>query len=317
MEETRRHAWLEWKLAGKCNFRCVYCGLSEPVRKPGLRSEIKKCAGIFFEAIAGRPEKEKATFTDVRGLRDFLARTDRRWTVSLTGGEPFLSENIVEICEAITERHSLALSTNLIPVKIRAFAEKIDPKKVERINASCHLKELERTRATGRYIDHYLLCQRKGFRIVAAVVAYPPLRPEVPKYREYFKTRGVDLCFVPFCGTFRGKNYPESYTPEEESAFGLDRTKAKNRCECFERVCNAGYNAFFADESGDVRPCYHLEERMGNVASGIRSFPELMRCRRERCNCPYYDYLEGLFIEAAREINGVPHAGGTVHAQTA
>jgi MoaA/NifB/PqqE/SkfB family radical SAM enzyme len=267
--------------------------------------------------MTGRPEKEKAAFTDIRGLRDFLAHTDRRWTVSLTGGEPFLSENIVDICEAVTERHTLALSTNLIPVKVRDFAEKIDPQKVEYINASCHLKELERTKTTGRYIGHYLLCREKGFRIAASVVAYPPLFPEIPKYRKDFGASGVELRFVPFCGIFKGKHYPESYTSEEEFEFGLNQEKAKNRCRCSERVCNAGYNAFFADEKGDVRPCYHLEERMGNVASGVRFLPELTRCRRERCHCPYYDYLEGLFVEAVGEINDAAHAGGTVHAQTA
>ena len=98
------------------------------------------------------------------------------------------------------------MNTNLTSIKIRNFANKIDPDRVLSIIASLHIKELERTRLLDNYIQNYHLCKEKGFNIIASAVGYPPILKEIEKYKEFFQEKGIDLIWDPYYGRFNSKN---------------------------------------------------------------------------------------------------------------
>jgi organic radical activating enzyme len=198
MADSRYNALLQWLITDKCNLDCLYCSTKQYAKFEG---NIK---------------------IDIDAAIRAMDKTGKTFIINVTGGgEPFMADNILELCAAITKKHYLIINTNLTSPKFKLFSEAIDPLKVFYIMASLHIKELERLNLMDRYIDNYLALTGKGFHVIAEEVAHPSLFTEADHYREFFKSRGVPIAFGPFCGQWEGKNYPEAYTAEEKKLFGL------------------------------------------------------------------------------------------------
>ncbi len=79
---------ITWSIIKQCNFNCSYCFLCcDPYRS--------------IEPI------------DISKLTKNMNLLTDEWLFYITGGEPFLEKNIIEICQAITRRHYLSINTNL------------------------------------------------------------------------------------------------------------------------------------------------------------------------------------------------------------
>ena len=295
-------AWLHWNIASACNLKCVYCYRNirvrnnEPVSvaevhtplwrklvstpKIGARALMQKFRISIYEKYG------RVAPINIPALMRSLEKTEKTFRIGFAGsGEPFLTPNLVEVCAELTKKHFVSLITNLITCRTAEFAERINPRRVVRIVASLHIKELERLNLTDKYLDVYHLYRSKGFRIAAKEVAYPALRDEARKYLRYFNERGVALCFVPFRGYYNEKLYPESYTSEEFQLFGLTKpygeifgTKGK--------TCNAGYSAGVVSRAGDISPCYQMDGEMGNIYGSIRFRDKLTVCPFSFCSMP-------------------------------
>ena len=99
---------------------------------------------------------EKISEINTSALIKTLSSTNRTFKIRFTGGgDPFLIPNIVEACEKITRSHFVCIVSNLITEKIQEFSENIDPKRVLYINASLHIKELERLNLLDKYIYNF------------------------------------------------------------------------------------------------------------------------------------------------------------------
>ncbi|MEM2956379.1 MAG: radical SAM protein [Candidatus Pacearchaeota archaeon] len=269
--------WLHWNITLRCNLNCIYCFPNENKKK----SQINK---IKISSLIKTLDKIKKTCL-----------------ISFTGGEPFLIQNIVDACKEITKKHYISFNTNLTSNKIKEFSEIIDPKKVDIIIASLHIKELERTNLLKKYIDNFHLLKRKGFNIVAKEVAYPPLLKEITKYKKFFKKQGITLEFQPFIGEYKGKKYPDAYTKKEIAAFNFDLSTKEYHQKG--KKCNAGYNVGMINEKGDVTPCFSLYNKIGNIYERIYFNKKMIRCPFESCGCPLKIFNRLLFEKAIRETN--------------
>jgi len=307
-EKIHYDAWLEWSITNKCNLHCIYCWANlgkdiRPAKKTvlqGVAFYIKKSISVILRKAnklfqIGLPAAIKIIWyrrrpssnnINIIHLRNALDKTNKIHKINLTGGEPFLVRNIVDLCVEITKKHFVACSTNLTSDKIKEFAEKINPLKVIFINASCHIKELERLNLLDKYIDNFNLCKGKGFNILATELAYPPLLSEVEKYKKFFKEKGIELGFAQFCGEYNGRHYPEAYTDEEIKGFGLEKAPDIKMLKSKGKICNAGYNVCVVSSNGTVRPCQGIDEIMGSIFNKIKFKKELIRCPRENCECP-------------------------------
>ncbi|MCX5714801.1 MAG: hypothetical protein NT033_08395 [Candidatus Omnitrophica bacterium] len=320
-------AWIMWSINKKCNFRCVYClaqsrvndflfeknshqGFAFLVKKQifEIRRKIKKLFRIGLPATL-RIILPRRGAIDIHALRKVLNKTNRIYRFDLTGGEPFLVPNIIDTCDEITKKHFLLISTNLTSNKIKDFVQKICPERVVGINASCHIKELERLNLLDKYVDNFHLCKGKGFNIAVTERAYPPLLGEVEKYKKFFERKGIELKFDQFSGKYNGRLYPESYTDEEIKIFGLEEASAMEIFHSKGKICNAGYNVCVAFPGGDVRPCFLLYENLGNLYDGIKFKEKLTRCPNELCACPLGYYNSYLFERALAEC-GTPELLG-------
>lgn len=277
-------AWLHTELAVSCNFDCAHC-FHHSSRKELNRIKPKKI--------------------DISAFIKTLHKTNKTFMVGFTGiGEPFLIPNLIEAVKKITLKHYVIINTNLTSLKIKDFAQKINPKKVLWIRASLHIKELERHNLTDRFVDNFLFCKRNGFNIHAGAVAYPPLAREVKKYKYFFKKKGIRLDFDPFIGIYNDKHYPDSYTRKELSIFGFTDSGMKYY-HTKGRICNAGYNAGVVDPNGDIRTCSHIHENIGNIYKKINFKKKLLKCPMDFCECPLSVYNKSLFEKALREEKNV------------
>lgn len=287
-------AWLHWDVANKCNLSCDYCVTfsGKKVKHYPALDLIKK---IITSNISGRS-------IDISKLIKTLKDTGKIFRISFSGqGEPLLIPNIMEVFEALTKEHFISFNTNLTPGLINDFVRKIDPAKVVSVDASLHIKSLEKHKMTETFVRHYHLCKANGFNITASEVAYPDLAKDVSFFRSYFKERGVDFFFQRFFGEYEGRLYPDSYTTEEERIFGIIDQPSYLMYNSKGKKCNAGYNVGFVKNNGDIVPCGRLHGRMGNIYKYVRFANNIIECPVEHCCCPLNCYDVGLFERAIRE----------------
>ncbi len=174
---------ITWHINDNCNFRCDYCHtwLSSKTQEP-----IK-----------------------VSRLSEGLRTLGNDWVFLISGGEPFLEPNFIEICQELTKKHFLALNTNLSLNNIYDFADQVDPERTIFINAAVHIIEREKTdKNLEAYIEkaHYpaSFTEEEGEFIRAFDADWPEfaLLDEIPSLkgklchaggRFLFRTRNGDL----------------------------------------------------------------------------------------------------------------------------
>ncbi len=289
--EKRYDAWLQWTVTDICNLDCEYCWYNLPedfimLARRLRRQYLKKKGGLYVLDIPALKEgikrkifrkvprsrklvKPSIRAIDVETLLRTLERTGLAFRIGLTGGEPMLIPNIVEACEAITEKHYVSFNTNLTSGKVEDFASRVRPERVVEMLGSLHIKQLEKHGLVDVYVKNYLTLKEKGFSVTAQEIAYPPMSAEVPGLRKFFGKKGVDLTFGPFVGRYRWKQYPEAYTADELRVFGLDVEKNVKSFRQEGKPCNAGYNLGVVMASGEVKPCYKIDIVLGNIYTGI------------------------------------------------
>ncbi|MEM7167636.1 MAG: AGE family epimerase/isomerase [Planctomycetota bacterium] len=284
-------AWLHVSLSDVCNLECHYC--------------ISDSPGYAVPKTTGGKSALAPIDPFVRSLDD----TGQIFKVIFTGGgEPFLTPNIVELCQALTKRHYVGFTTNLtVRPRIEEFAQSIDPRRVTSIHASVHLEELERKNAIESFATSYRLLEDRDFPIQAKLVSHPTLASRADEIRDRFATLGVDVIFLSFIGEHEGKQYPRDYSGAAREAFRLADSPAPFSPKG--QLCNAGYNVAMVDPQGKVRVCGEISDSLGDLDSGFQFRKQPMICPMESCRCPYFTFdhhLISLARQAARARRLVP-----------
>lgn len=68
---------------------------------------------------------------DTQKVLDGFERTGLTWLVHMSGGEPFYFPHFTELCQGLTEKHSISINTNLSHRDVIHFARAVNPQKVE------------------------------------------------------------------------------------------------------------------------------------------------------------------------------------------
>ena len=194
----------DWHLLNTCNYRCHYCFFSPEVLGDKIR-----------------------TFATAREWQQAFDSTGYRWLLHMTGGEPGIYPQFVELCEALTERHFISVNSNLSHRSFEAFAERIDPARVSFINAGLHLEERERHAGHQAFLRNAEALLARGFPVLVSLIATPEALDRFEEAVSLLAPVGLMPIPKSIRGPHDGKQYPAAYTAADKSRFRQYATLAR------------------------------------------------------------------------------------------
>lgn len=258
---------INWEITQQCNFNCSYCSGYTTVNK----SPVNK---IYT------PQQ----------INEFFNNTNRNWLILITGGEPFLYPEFVEICKLLTINHHLQITSNLSHSAVKEFANLINPKKVFNISASYHHEIRNNTTLKDDFLNSCIELQQKGFPVLVNIIAHPKYFNNLENDIRFFQNNGLETIVFGFRGTYNDKVYPQSFNTDELEIikkYSLDDTEIKialNQLNFYGTYCEAGVNYFGVKQNGDIIRCYSLPNTIGNLYNG--NFPvnnKIKPCISHQC----------------------------------
>jgi len=278
-----------WELNMMCNFRCPYC----------------------FQLLEHRKNPSMMDQKDTKKAIDFFMNLDKKCLIIMSGGEPFLYPNFIDLCKKISKKHYIRIATNLSSPLVYEFAKKMDPKKIS-IHVTLHITEIERLNLKKEIIKKIKILKEKGFTVYAFAVMWPPILERFEDIYSEFKKHEIIIKQLNFVGYYNQKLYPGAYTEEEtkkmiyfENLFGKDNND-KN-IEPIQKVtplkrtpeemfkgqlsfkglpCLAGKNFLWIRYNGDVKRCSDTPLELGNIyKNNVKLLDKPLICDGGVCSC--------------------------------
>ena len=245
----------------KCNNRCPYC-LAFQVNDPMIQ----------------------VPFRDYREWVEAWNRFEGELLLDITGGEPFLFPNLIELINELKSTTRVAVTTNA-KCDLTRFVQEVSPEKCVSITASLHPST---TMNTEHFLGKIQLLKQRGFRVNVNYVAYPEQLWMIPYFKEQ-----VEACGIPFHVDPYGPGPKRPYKlSEQEEAFlrryvGMDRGDFFNKEPVLYR-CSGGMDFFSVLPNGDIYTCvtkrYVEENRVGNLFDeNFKPFDEPIACKAISC----------------------------------
>ncbi len=225
-----------------CNFRCPYC-----------------VAG-HGNNTTERERWDEEMFHKYDKIMDNLGKLDMRINVRPgVAGEFFLSEKLMDgaVRLAAAENvQSINLITNLSrPLTFyERFLSRTGTTKVALV-ASYHPTEV--TDPDEWFEKAVWMNSALDFAVI--LVGYPPIIDQLEALKFKLNSLGLTVFVQGFIGSYQGRAYPQAYSPAHKEVL---------RKICYSRhdyeffvearkpgLCYAGFNSFYVDMTGVVRPC--------------------------------------------------------------
>jgi MoaA/NifB/PqqE/SkfB family radical SAM enzyme len=288
MKDYQKIAW--WNLNKFCNFNCDYCFSPKEFRE-----------NIIYN---GKEDK-------LDTIVEFFDKTGFTWLINMSGGEPFLYPNFIDLCKKLTNKHYISINTNLSNNQINHFCKKINPEKVEFINCSFHYLERKKRGLIKEFIDRVNLLKRNDFNIYVTQVMWPPIIDQFDEIIELFKKENINVLPEFFRGNYNKKVYPNSYVKSEKEEI-LDylhridfKNVLRNHGKYAERWaktiaglptfkgldCGAGFDSIYIEFDGTIKRCSSENTKLGNLFSQkCQLLNRPSKCNSKFCECP----IEGI-----------------------
>lgn len=254
----------EWNIIYSCNYRCPYCIFEGKWEEYGPRTVIK-------------------TVDELLKIWDRIYDLYGRTSIVFTGGEPTVYPDFFEFISKLSEKHyPLNISSNGSG-DLQKMVKLCDNKKVS-MSISFHpeFDSAETVRQRAEYL------REKGFLAeFINLCCYPPYVGKLMDYVKFFKEKGFTVKAIPFCGRYNGKNYPDSYTPEEKKILGINEVWESN-VKRKGTLCAAGQKSALIFPDGKVARCGQIGERIlvGNIFDeNFKLLNKPQACDVDLCPC--------------------------------
>ena len=262
---------ISWNMNTNCNFRCSYCTQR-------------------FMDDRGR------WAMDIPHFLEAFARLPGPWEIKLSGGEPFIHPNLVELVIGLSKmgiRVSLVTNLSTTESGLQAFLAAAG-ENLGVFSASLHL---EYVREGGRqtlddFIDRCRLVRAHlpamGSLCVTCVATRTNL-PRLPGLRDRFKAEGIAFKIQPE----KQDREVIAYTPEERAqilGLGGHNLTGEIAHDFQGESCWAGSRYFILDDRGNAYRCYPARRRresfLGNLLDGGFQLGTIATlCPYPYCNC--------------------------------
>lgn len=264
-----------WDIHYTCNFRCPYCW--------------------FFDNWA-QQAKRNLYLTPQEWMVIWKRIFDRygETRIAITGGEPFLYPNFIELVRELSSLHIIKITTNMSG-NIEKFAQEISPRRVY-LDLNFHaafIKDLN------EFIRKVKLLHNAGFDAGVCYLAYPPQLGMLDFYKKKFEENGIRFALAAFWGKYQDRQYPDSYSVKEKEMIkpylgDIDRIDYHlNAASPKSKICNAGYK--YANIQGDgkvVRCAQYPEHFFGNITDpNFSLFDAPQPCEKNVCPGNEYDNI--------------------------
>ncbi len=260
---------LSWNITRACNFKCHYC--------------------------CSTPQNRIESIIPTHKIIETLKATKKQWRIAITGGEPFIYPNFIELCKELTKHYKIRLETNLSinSSKVREFVNNVDTNMVDNMNISTHIEERERRNGVDEFIKNLSLLKKEKYKFLVSYVLHPQLIERFVKDFEYFQAAGIKLVPKPYKGIYKEKIYPEAYSEREKKL--LSEYNTEFQIYPFNSLgikCNAGRTLIRMDENGIFKRCVSEPTELGDVYKGVKLYDSAKACKVKQCYCFGHGLIE-------------------------
>ncbi|MFC2061722.1 hypothetical protein ACFLUV_04350, partial [Elusimicrobiota bacterium] len=213
--------------------------------------------------------------------------------IMITGGEPGLYPNFIELVDELSKIHTIKVTSQLSG-DMYTFARKLNPKRIE-LDMNFHPMESK----LEPFLRKVLTLKKHGFSGGVCYLAYPPQMDKIQYYQEKFESKGINFALAAFWGNYQGKDYPQGYSEEEREMIApyigdVDRIKYHLEGKKTKgKLCRAGYCYASIKADGKVTRCGPLSDKsIGNIFDkDFKLHDQPMPCEAEVCPCDEYVWL--------------------------
>ncbi|MCX5641790.1 MAG: radical SAM protein [Candidatus Omnitrophica bacterium] len=150
--------------------------------------------------------------------------------IDFVGGEPFVYDDFIALCEKLPNKHTYALTTNLMSDRIEEFTTKIKPDNWIIINGSYH-------KNSGLSVEEFakiiLKFQGAGFPVAVNIINHVSYENMLNDWEKFLKSKGLKVFISPY-----------------EDPFSLQSRRTPATL-----VCKAGITHYVINNNGDVHRC--------------------------------------------------------------
>ncbi len=286
---------INWSLHKTCNFLCEYC----------------------FHTSKVRLEKKFVSFNKIESAINKLNRLDKIITFTLTGGEPFLHPQFIDMCKALSKKHYFSIITNLSTDNIIQFSKEINPENVISIYASLHYNFRKRKESISSFINSVKRLRDAGFNVVVDQVMTPPVIKQIEIILTDFEKEKIEIIPTAFKGLHRGRDYPPSYSEKEKeiiltmknklksmdseisnnsskilknkykNEFNTDIANIDGWLSWHNKICYTGNVFINIRPNGDVHRCTAAKTKLGNIYNdpNFNLIDKPLPCAEKICSC--------------------------------
>jgi len=258
-----------WDIHYKCNYRCPYCWFEND---------------LSIRYLKVRPISSQEWIERWNYIHDKYGPVH----IEITGGEPFVYDNFIYLVKEISKRHTIRITTNL-SLNMDEFISEINPEKVK-IISSFH----PAFAGEDIFLKKVITLKKGGYADTVIYVAYPPQIDLIDYYKKIFEDKGIVFSVTPFCGIFKGLNYPGAYSDQEKKILagyiGEDKDRLKytlNSETPRGKFCRAGQRSVLLFEDGKVARCGPLKTKpFANLFDkDFKFLDEPQPCESDFCPC--------------------------------
>jgi MoaA/NifB/PqqE/SkfB family radical SAM enzyme len=291
----------DWVLLTACNLRCDYCFVS--LTALGARVAVHGTNAQWADAF------------DAGG---------KTWLLHITGGEPFIYPDFVNLCERLAQKHFLSINSNLSHRSVVAFANAIDPARVHYVHAALHYAERATKASLQAFVDRVRLLQDRRFNVLVSAVMTPAMVEVLPKIAADLEAQGIFLIPKVMRAKYGDRRYPAAYTSTEKRLTLAHLAHARDKCSGLMRamgetptlnlladgrffgnyrryrgkLCGSGFNFVRIEPDGAVLRCGSGESLGNTLAGNVRLLKAPKLC--DTTYCPYFceKYTSPPFVPA-------------------